>query len=203
MENLTDVLVSQLLNSLDQQPVNPTKEHLFLGFMICKNLSDLCETGRAIVNKIESQGHSIKQLPDRSQIGLCQEILHKFYSDDMFIPDDDIGNRPNWSAVTNFDKNKSHTAYKIYRAIRKNIIEKPTGKQILSAINQKDKTFFINNFDKIFADIPFKDGLLKFRNFLAMSCISQHDQDYVWDFFSALTDIFVYEENHLDDLKSM
>lgn len=200
MESLTDTIVSQLLNSLDPTPVNPSKEESYLAFMVCKNLTDLCETGRAIVNSIESNRKPIDSLPDRSGISLCQQLLKKFYSDDMFIPDDTIGNKPNWSVVASFDRQHTITAFKIYRAIRKNIIGKP---EIQKAVADKNKIYFLNNFDQIFSGIPFKEALLKFKNFVASPYTSKDDQDYVWEFFGALVDIFIYEKDNILDLKSM
>jgi hypothetical protein len=203
MQELTDVLVSQVLDSLDNSSVNPTKQQRYLAFLLCKNLSDLCETGQAIVNNIESRGKPIVNLPDRNAIMLCQQILGKFYSDKMFIPDENYGNRPNWSVVGSFNKEKSDTAYKIYRAIRKNVIDSPIGKDIQSAIQLKNTKYFIQNFDKIFADIPFKDGLTKFKNFVVSPDIIPKDRDYVWDFFEALLDIFINEEENLTALQTM
>jgi hypothetical protein len=203
MENLTDSIVSSILNSLDPNPVNPKREQLYLAVLICKNLSDLCETGRAIVNSMESNGNPIDGLPDRSNIAMCQQILGKFYSNDMFIEDTEFGNKPNWQVISSFKKDRGDTAYKIYRAIRKNIIEKPGGQDIQKAIERKDKEYFIGNFDKIFIDIPFKDALLKFKNFVSSPYALAQDQTYVWDFFEALLDIFIFEADHLRDLSKM
>ncbi|CAN5871673.1 hypothetical protein BH23THE1_BH23THE1_32380 [soil metagenome] len=203
MENLSGLLVSQVLNSLDPNPVSPTKQQLYLSFLVCKNLTDLCETGRAIVNNIESHGHPLDGLPDRDSIALCQQILREFYDDNMFIPDEEFGNKPNWDKVNKFNQDQSNTAYKIYRAIRKNIIEKPGGKDIQGAIQRKDKKFFLENFDKIFADVPFKDGLIKFKNFIASPYTRDEDQSYVWDFFESLIDIYIYEQDNLEDLRHM
>lgn len=203
MEKLTDVVVSQILGSLDPTPVNPTREQKYLAYLICKNMSDLCETGRAIVNKIQLQGHPVNDLPDRDTIRFCQNILTGFYSEKMFIPDNECGNRPNWPAVSAFPKDKSDAAYRIYRAIKRNIVEKPDGKLIQAAIKKQDKSYFVQNFNKIFADIPFKDGMDRFRNFVATNHVPPEDQKYIWDFFDALLDIFIYEADNLKDLQQM
>jgi hypothetical protein len=205
MENFTDTIISSILNSFDSTPVNPTREKAFLSFLVCKNLSDLCETGRAIVNNIESKGNPIDLLPNRDNIALCQQILGKFYSNDMFIEDPNYGNRPNWDIIKNFSRDKSQGAYKIYRALHKNIILKPSGKNIQDAIKRKDKDFFLKNFNDIFSDIPstFTDALCKFKNFVSCPYTLNEDQTYMWDFFESLLDIFIFEEENLEDLKNL
>lgn len=205
MENLTDAFISQIINSFDPTPASPTREQYYLSFLICKNLSDLCETGRAIINNIESQGNPIDLLPDKSNIALCQQILGQFYSNDMFIEDSEYGNRPNWSVISKFSRYKSDGAYKIYRAIHKNVILKPGGKDIQDAIRKKDKKYFLENFNKIFADIPpsFANALIKFKNFVSSPYAMTDDQTYIWEFFESLLDIFIFEKDNLDDLKTL
>jgi hypothetical protein len=204
MEVIIDGLVNTVINSFDPTPVNATREKCYLSFLICKNLSDLCETGRAIVNNIESKGNPIDHLPNRDSFALCQQVLNRFYSDDIFIEDEEYGNRPNWKAVEKFSS-KKEGACKIYRAIHKNIILKPGGKDIQKAINQKDRKYFCDNFDKIFTDIPstFTDALIKFKNFIESPYTLDTDQAYIWDFFENLLDIFIFEKENLEDLKSL
>lgn len=203
MEILTDLLVSQLLNALDSNPVNPTREQKYLAFLICKNLSDLCETGRAIINSIELKGHPITDFPQRDNIKTCQQVLQKFYQEKMFIEDPEDGNLPNWSVIEKIPKSQSDIAFKIYMAIRKNIIDRPIGKQIQDAIKRKDKDFFIKNFDSVFENIPFKDGLIKFKNFVASEYAINTDRDYIWDFFETLLDVFLNESENLETLQQM
>jgi hypothetical protein len=204
MENILDGIVNTVLNSFDPTPVNPTREKLYLSFLICKNLSDLCETGRTIINNIESKGNSVKDLPNKDSIALCQQVLSRFYSNDMFIEDPEFGNRPNWKIVEKY-KNKGEGACKIYRAIHKNIILKPGGKDIQKAIKTKNLKYFTENFDKIFADIPetFTEPLNKFKNFVSSPYALNKDQVYIWDFFENLLDIFIYEKENLEDLKNL
>jgi hypothetical protein len=203
MEFVIDGIVSTVVNSFDSLPVTQNREERFLSFLICKNLRDLCETGCAILNDIESKGCSIDLLPKRDSIALCQQVLTRFYSNDMFIEDPEFGHKPNWVEVAKFNGNKGDAACKIYRAIRKNIIEKPGGKDIQKAIKNKNKKFFLENFDKIFADIPesFTEALLKFKNFVSLPDKFIKNQDYIWDFFGGLIDVFIYEKDNLKDLK--
>lgn len=208
---MIDSFVVQILNSLDRTPVAPTKEELFLSFLICKNLADLCETGRAILNDMESRRVPIKDLPQPSSVETFRLILRRFYSDDMFIEDDELGHRPNWKVVTSFDPNRSMGAYKIYRAIRKNVVSDPnvkavvTGQQIQDAIRRRDTNYFLKNLDLIFANIPkeFTEGLTKFKNFVASTGVLQEHRDYVWDFFESLLEICLREEEYLSELRAL
>lgn len=202
MDNITDLLANQMLSSLDSSEINPTREQKYLAFLVCKNLTDLGETGLSIINSMLSKGVPVDGLPEPSTIGICQTIIQKFYSDDMFIPDEE-GFSPNWSAVNRFNKTKTESSYRIYRAIRNNVVETPKAKDIQKAITDRNKDFFLKNFDSIFADVPFKDGLIEFKNFLKSPYVSSEHQDIVWDFFDVLLDLFLEEEEILEDLKDM
>lgn len=205
MDLIIDGLVSTVLNSFDSVPVTQNKEQRFLAFLLCKNLSDLCQTGCAILNNIESKGCPIDLLPKRESINLCQLVLKRFYLEDMFIEDPEFGTKPNWPVVAKLNGSKGDGACKIYRAIHKNIILKPGGKEIQKAIKNKDKKFFLENFDKIFADIPetFTEALLKFKNFVSLPDKFADNQEYVWNFFDGLLDIFIFEKENLEDLRNL
>lgn len=202
MDGLTDLIVTQMLGSLDPTPVNPSQEQKYLAFLICKNLTDLGETGLSILNYMNESGISTQGLPEKSTIGLCQSIIQKFYSDNMFIEDED-GFRPNWDAVNGYDTTKTQTSYRIYRAIKNNVVDKPESKDIQKAVDERNKKFFVANFDKIFADIPFKQGLTEFKNFLNSPHVTQEHQNIVWAFFETLLDLFLDEEEILKDLQDM
>src|SRR3972149_9539997 len=145
MENLADIFISQILDSLDSSPVYPAREQKFLAFLICKNLTELCETGEAILHDIEIRGCSLKDLPDYHTISLCQQTLKTIYLDSMFIQEKNNDIRPNWSVIESFDPKKTGIAYKIYRAIQKNITE---SHEIQKAIRTRDRTYFIKNYNK-------------------------------------------------------
>jgi hypothetical protein len=200
--NFVDVCIDQVLNSLDGTAVPTVKEKRFLSSMVCKNLADLCETGRAILEDMKSKGVSIENLPNSADIETCQSILSRFYDDSMFEEDDDVGIKPNWSAVASFEKRKGDGACKIYRCIKNNVIEKPIGKEIQKAAQNRDVDFFVRNFDLIFANVPFEKGLIKFKNFVASNAVTTDHQEYVWDFFDSLLDIFIHEQETLEDLNS-
>lgn len=207
MATLTDTMVGQMLNALDPAPVNPTREQKFLAFLICKNLADLCETGQSILLKIKKDGHSTDNLPDYNNIGFCRKILKGYYSDDMFIEDEELGSRPNWKVVENFTSSKTITAFKIFRALSRNIVGKndgnSTGDIILKAIESRDRQPFVDNFDEIFKDVPLKSQLDPIKNFVAYEHVSADDQNYVWDFFDTLINMFLDQEDLLDDFKDL
>lgn len=197
-----DGYIDQVLNSLDPSPVHPTKEQYFLACMVCKNLADLCETGRAILDDMQSRGVSVQNLPRASDIQMCQGILNRFYHENMFQEDPELGFIPNWQAIQRFDKRKANGAYKIYGCIKRNVVDKPIGQEIQEAAQTRNQDYFINNFDTIFANVPFKNALLKFKNFVASSAVLEDHREYVWDFFDSLMEIFINEKQNLEDLKS-
>jgi len=203
MELLTNGLIEQMLKSMDSSPVNPTREQKFLAFTICKNLADLGTTGMAILKEMRAKRLPINDLPDLSSIQLCQGIIKDFYSDQMFKEDPDFGNVPVWSVIAKFDLKKTEIAYRIYRGIRENVVGKPKSKDLQKAIYDRNKKFFIENFDEIFSDIPFKEGLIVFKNFIKSPHVSKENQNYVWDFFESFIDIYIHESENLADLKKM
>jgi hypothetical protein len=202
MEILVDGCIDQVLNSLSPQPVHPSKEEYFLACMVCKNLADLCETGRAILDDMQSRGMSVNNLPRASDIQMCQRVFDRFYSESMFQEDDELGSIPNWDAISNFDQRRGNGAFKIYLCIKHNVIDKPIGKDIQIAAQRRDEKYFIDNFDTIFANVPFKDALLKFKNFVASNAVLETHREYIWDFFDSLMEIFINERENLDDLKA-
>ena len=85
MEQLTVALVLKVLDDNDPAPISPTKEQLFFAFMVCKNLSDLCDTGLAILKDITKRGKPLTGLPDDKMINLCEIVLKGLYTDTMFV----------------------------------------------------------------------------------------------------------------------
>lgn len=203
MDKLIDSFVVQVLGSLDQTPIAPTKEERFLSFLICKNLADLCETATAILNEMGPD--KIKDLPSPKNVETCRLILQRFYSDDMFIPDEEMGSRPDWKIVTTFDRTKSDGAYRIYRVIRNNVVDGPTGSQIQEAIIRRDTAYFMENFDLIFANFPeqFKQNLVQFKNFVSSPHVTNDHQDCIWDFFELLLDVCIGESELIEKLKAL
>ena len=225
MEFMTNIVVSQMLNSLDQTPVKPNIYEKYLAFVVCKNLSDLCDTASAVINKIRASPEYIQYeedlkmdqeeiegdeplenptelLPDQNQIKMCRDILQRYYADNMFVPSDD-GDRANWLNVKAFSEENSIIAYKIYRAIRRNVVSRPESKQIQESVVNKNKSYFIANFDSLFEGVPFREGLSLCKNFLTNPHISEEHQDIFWEYFNQLLDTIVNEKEVLDDIAKM
>jgi hypothetical protein len=197
MDFLTDQLVATMLQSLDNSPVNPTLGERYLSCLVCKNLTDLGETGLAILIDMKQKRLSVANLPDQSMIGTCQSILKRYYSEAMFPENQE---EPNLEAIKRFETEKANTAFRIYRAIRNNVTGKPDSKLIQDAVTNRDKKYFLDNFDKLFADVPFQEGLNQFKNFLKSPHVPVESQNTVWEFFEALLDIFLDEEGILEDM---
>lgn len=203
MEAVTDVIVEQMLSSMDNSPVNPSREEKFLAFTVCKNLADLGTSGMAIIKEMQKQKLPVNDLPDIPSIQLCQGIIKNYYSDSMFIEDEEFGNVPEWKVISRFDSKRTEIAYRIYRSIRLNLVGNDRSTSLRKAIREKNKAYFIQNFDDIFADIPFKDGLIVFKNFIQSPHVSQKNQDVVWDFFDSFVELYENEKYNLEDLKGM
>lgn len=200
MQRITDELIN---SKLDPAPVSYTREELFLACLICKNLSDLCETGRAINNKLTKQKISVQGLPDNSDIETLEGIIKRYYRDEMFRQTEEEGNVPVWDEVSRFDSLRSVVACKIYRALKKNTVESPNGKQLVEAIKKHDRAYIINNFDQIFSNVPQKEELMKFKNFICSPALEEKDQNAVWDFFDSLLDLIWNEKQNVEMLKNM
>lgn len=196
MNFLTDQLVNTMLQSLDNSPVNPTLGDRYLSCLVCKNLSDLGETGLAILIDMQQKRLSVAGLPDKGMIETCQVILKRYYTENMF-PE---GQEPNLEAIKRFETEKANTAFRIYRAIRNNVISKPDSNLLQDAVTNRDKKYFLDNFDQLFADVPFQEGLNQFKNFLKSPHVPVKSQNTVWEFFEALLDVFLDEDGILEDM---
>lgn len=203
MQYMKDVVVSKVIDQFDKEPTNFTREKKFLAFLLCKNLSDLCQTAIRILKGISKKGIPLTGLPDISSISICDETLCSYFSESMFIENDEIGWAPVWKEVLKFPGNKTEVACKLYRAISKNITSGSQARDIQQAVQKRDKEFFIKNFDEIFKNIPFTEELKLVKNFVSSPHVKKEDQEYVWDFFDSLLDIFISEKDNLDVLKSL
>lgn len=200
MNDFTEIFIKKLFDSLDPVPADCSREQYYFAFLLCKNLTDLCETGCAMLNSLESRGHSTQNFPDRHTIQLCRNLLHKYYSESMFVDHPDLGTVPNWKVIDTFPKDRKEVAFKIYRSIQNNLSKDEN--KICDAIKSRDKTYFVNNFEKIFEDMPFQESLSKFKSFLSSSSVNKHDQDYLFDFFETVCEMFIYEKENMEELKN-
>ena len=203
MSQIIRIILKQFIDSSDPKPVNPTKEQQYLACLMCKNLYDLCETGICIINTLKRNGSDLSQFPDTNQLDLYRKVLDGLFDHKMFIEDDKYGYIPDWDIVVKFNKESSHIAYKIYSGMKWNAVEGPSSKKLQHAIEKHDKGFFIENYDTIFEKIPFKQPLSKFKNMLDSKLITDDDQQYVWDFFEALFDMFLHEDENIEELTNL
>lgn len=202
MQFTKEALVSNLINQFDKTPTNFSREKKFLSFLVCKNLVDLCQTAIRILRGISRKGYSTEGLPDEVSISMCESSLSFYFSDAMFKDDEEYGMVPNWEVISSFPEDKAEIACKLYRVIAVNLQKGEISEAILKAVENRDKKYFLNNFDKIFKNLPFADGLKMIKNFVSSPYVSESDQEYVWDFFDSLLDIFISEKEHIEKLKS-
>jgi len=200
--NFVDVCVDQVLSSLANAPVPTSREERFLASMVCKNLADLCETGRSILEDMRAQKISTANLPNTADIETCQNILSRFFDEKMFIENEEYGIRPEWREVLRFEKVRGDGACKLYHCIKHNVVDKPLGTEIQRAAQTRNVHYFVTNFDRIFKDVPFKEALSKFKNFVATSAVTKEHQDYIWEFFDSLLEIFLQESEILGELRT-
>ncbi len=204
METLTNLLVGQMLSACDPTPVVVNKEEIFLACLVMKNLDDLCQTGQAVLNNLERKGISTKQLPDPNNILLCRSILGRYFNHRMIHEDPEKGVQAVWKEVQAYqtsNKESAENAYRIYRALKNNLMGKPGSKEIIESINTKNKVYFIQNFDSLFADVPFSNALNQFKNFLGSNLLSAEDDGIFWDFFQMFMEFFLNEQEILAEMR--
>src|SRR5665648_313825 len=190
MERLTDEFIN---SKLDPTPIDPSREELFLAFLVCKNLSDLCETGRAINNELESAGKLVPNLPQNDDIKTIEGVIRRYYRDDMFTHTEESDHLPNWPVIKGYDRLRCLIAVKIYRSFKHNTIASPNSGEICDAIRKQDRKYFVEKFDQIFANMPSKEHLVKFKNFVTCSDIPESSQNRIWEFFQCLLDLISSE----------
>lgn len=193
MNVLTNILVQSGLNALDPKPVQVNREDYFLSSLVCKNLADLCETGIEILDHISNSNS--KNLPDKNLIQLANQTLKTFYSNDMFgVAEDGYNTIPVWKVIEGFNKEYLNNGYKIFRAIKNNVANNPASKQMNESIKERNKKYFIANFDIIFKDVPFTDTILQFKNFLSSNLLSNDQEESLWEFFDVLMHFLTNEK---------
>lgn len=198
--SLTGSIVKSILNQNDPNPGKPRDGELFMSFLVVANLADLCETGRSILNEMTNKGLKTTGLPTNSTMGIVQGLLKNYYSDKMFIEDDDYPQRPNWKVIKAFPTDDARAAFQLYRIIRRNITECSNLDEIIST---RDKTIFLKNFDSVFAGLPMKDMVSQFKNFLSCDLVPTKSQELVWNYFEELVGLIHEEENNIKLAESL
>lgn len=187
-------LASGLIESLEGKPKNVSDR--FLAVMCCKTLVDLCESARAMLHEIKTSNCDMSSFPSETNLQLCQNVLSGLYKNDMIREDDELGIVPNWSGFNSSEgKRLSQLAFKIYACIKRNVT-----KEIEKACDNHDETYFVNHFDDIFRDMPFKDSINKFKAFLVSPDLSSSHKELAWEYFDALMDVVVHGQEILDDM---
>ena len=222
MQALTETIIYQMINSFDKTEVDPTREEKYLAFQVCKNIADLCDTARAIINILESRNKNddnvVSKFPSHDSLAMYRRFLKSLYSEDMFILDSDGNECPSWSNVDKFDTYKSVTAYKLYKSIRDGTIDAKNIDKVKEALEQGDYKYFIDNYDEFIKNLPFdkwldsfkniiniddaRAGIILYKNFLNEDIVDRSHIDNIRDFFNILLDIFLDETECINDLKS-
>jgi len=197
--NLTSSFARQFLASIEPAPCNPTDAEVFLSGLMVKNLADFCETGRSILNEMREHGSSIEGLPSHQTLSLVQGVLKSFYNEKAFIPDDDYGQRPNWKVISTLPTDDRQTLWRLYRIIRRNI---KGSEELLPQLQSRNKTYFSNNIDTLFHDVPFKDLIGQIKNFINSPYVPSDSQELIWQYCEALVDLILKEQEHLETIKS-
>lgn len=176
---------------------NPTQEEKYMAALLCKNLCDLCETGIAIRQSMKNITPS-DNLPEVQTLKLCQQALGGFYNVNFFKTNSNGDLIPNWKALQNFEQEYLNTLCSLYNVIDNNMNE---FHDIKKNIQERNKIFFLQNYDKLFVNSPLEEYLGQFKNFIKTDKVSQDDQDYVWEYFDAMIDLIQNKDKHIKFLK--
>jgi hypothetical protein len=198
--NVTGLVAKQLLNSNDPTPGTPRKGELFMSFLVIKNLADMCETSRSIINEMQDKRANMTGLPSNQTLKVIQNVLNEFYSDKMFIPDDKWSQRPDWVVIKKFNPENTRSAFQLYRIIRRN---SQGADKMIRALEKRDKTFFLANIDQVFADLPMKDLISQFKNFIASEYVPKEGQELIWEYFEQLISLIQNESENIKLIESL
>jgi hypothetical protein len=175
-----------------------TLEELFIAYLLTKQLCDLCETGCAIINELTELDR--EQMPSKKTLMVLKEILSHWYSNDMFVESKKYGVKPDWHVVESFDKSPTNPAWILYILIIEGITP-----EIVKAVENRDRNYFYNNFDSIFAKLPqvLSDSIGPFKNFIKSKVVSKEDRETVFDFFQEITVLITDRNTTIENLKTM
>ncbi len=192
--NVSAPIARHLLDRNDPDPGIPQKGQLFMSFLIAKNLTDLCQTGRAILNEMKDSKLPVEGLPSIGTLNLIESVLRQFYSEKMFIPDEEYSQRPDWKVIASFSKENTRAAFQLYRIISRNV---KTATEMPKALRDRNKKFFLENIDEVFADVPMKDLINQFKNFIGSGYVPKASQEQIWDFFETLIQLIMDDEENI------
>lgn len=179
----------------------PCIEEIFLSITFCKNLTDLCETGREILKKISYN----PDFPDINRLKLFEKALKSLYREEFMIEEEDRLS-PNWAKITSYIKNSEqneerlYNVWKFYDIVRINIESNP---DIINRIKKGDKSYFIKNFDTLFEEISFKDDISKFKNLVLSGKISKEDEENIMQFLIYMIEDISEHKKQVTELKEL
>lgn len=193
--SLTGILFRQTLAQNDPSPGKPRRGELFLSYLIIKNLADFCETGRSILTEMRELRLPTTGLPNDSILKTIQDVLKSLYQEEMFISDDEYGQKPNWKNIDSFDPKEMMTAWRLYRIFRKNI---QGTEKILHQIESRNKIFFSENIDLLFHGVPFKELVSQVKNFIQSDHVPSKSQELIWEYCESLVAMILNEKDNME-----
>ena len=195
MSNLFNDLVSKYSTMLVELPKPPTREEIFLSTIFIKNLVDLCETSESILLSLPNE----KKVIDNGYVKLCRIFLKGYYNDNFFIEDENVGILPNWKNINNFNYDKLYFLCRVYATVKLNLDKHP---KLSVALENRNKSYFLNNFDYLFENLPIKDYIVNVKKFIADDDFcSQEDQESIWEFYDTIFDLFNNKDEYIKDLQ--
>jgi len=192
--NAIDIFASQFLDKLDKLDHPPTREEKFMTSILLKNIYDLCNDAELIARKNPKS----ENLVNHPLYKISKPYLKSFYSDDFFIESEECGIVPDWEVIDSFNNDKFNDSCRIYMVIKKNVLNNP---KIHDSIVNRDRKYFIDNFESLFENIPFSEYFGGLKKFLEDETLcSLDDQEIVWSYFEVFTDLFINEDEYISSL---
>ncbi len=173
-------LIQELGGNINDFEVD-TEEGLY-ATLFCKNLSDLTQTVKIVVNKLGRDN----TLPNPELLTILCNLLKELYNEKQFKYDSE-GNLDlsdeYWNHMSEED---AFVCVKLYHVVRQSVEETP---DIKTAVQNKDKSFFLNNFERLFYRVPaIESYLVLFKNLLKRE-LDVEDENTLWDFISVVCEL--------------
>lgn len=173
-------LIKELGGDVNDLTTDPEEE--LYATLFCKNLADLTQTVKIVVNKLGRDN----TLPNPELLTILYNLLKGLYNEKQFKYDSE-GNLDltdeYWDNITDED---AFVCIKLYRIVRQSVQETP---DIKTAVQNKDKSFFLNNFERLFYRVPaIESYLVLFKNLLKRD-LDTEDENTLWDFISVVCEL--------------
>lgn len=191
MQRIAEGFIGKTLSEALPGKIETGKDIVFISALICKNLADMSETCESMIERMGE----MDDLPSLSTLGMISNSLN-MYCDSEIIVDGE----PNWDGISRLSREKRETVCRLYKMIKRNITDQPLSEGIRKSVERRDKQFFVKHYDTLFKDVPFKETLVKFKNFLICPHVSKEDQELIWKYFDVILDIINNEKEIREDL---